>query len=94
MEGSQRTFIDTSERGQRQSQTPRREALPSDGHQARQLDETTYPVDDKLDRKISVFCFRSLEEGLGFRGCQSESKKLRTQLGQSPQGQSQRQIAE
>ena len=94
MQGSQRTFIGILTEANAKSQPPRRETLPSDGHQARQLDKMTYPVDDKLDKKISVFCFRSLEEGLRFRGCQSESKKLRTQLDQSPQGQSHRQIAE
>lgn len=81
MQSSQCTFISTLKEASAQSQTPRRETFPSDGHQARWLDETTYPVDDKLDRKISVFCFRSLEEGLRFRGCLSESKKLRKQLG-------------
>jgi hypothetical protein len=91
MQGSQRTFIGTLKEANAKAQTPRRETLPSDDHQARQ---TTYPVDDKLDRRISVFCFRSLEEELRFRGCQSESKKLRKQLDQSPQSESHRQYSE
>ena len=94
MQGSQRTFIGALKEANAKSQTPRSETLPSDGHQARQLDETTYPVDDKRNRKISEFCFRSLEEGLRFRGCLAESKKLRKQLRQSPQSESHRQKAE
>lgn len=94
MQVSQRTFIGALKEADAKSQTPRTETLPSDGHQARQLDETTYPVDDKLDRRISVFCFRFLEEGLRLRGCRFGSKKLRKQLDQFPQGQSHRQIAQ
>ena len=94
IQGSQRTFTGTLKEANAKPQTPRRETLPSDGHQARQLDKTTYPVDDKLDRKNSVFCFRVLEEGLGFRDCQSESKKLRKQLGQLPQREAHRQHSE